>query len=318
MITGDGQAVTVFAPGPEGIPTLTTYDASGAQVRKAAVPEAAFGGSIEGRSTAVKVNPAAVGLIRGAIVIWQPLGDPSAPPITAIQVSFGGTGDGLISATRDPGEPPRQVLSVTAAGLIRWRLDLAEGVVTSMAKGPGGSAAVGAYSPGPQPRAWVTIVSPDGTVQGRYETGSEPLYRLAVGGDGPVAALDNSHVWLIDPKAGTTRVMTVQAPQGAAFGAKGALGVVNQDGLVTSITPEAQVNWRRQLAGPATDLAVLPDGGLVVLGEDRLYWLDDAGRARRTIAFPDRPRQVTILSNEGQLVVLAGGRVSAYPLSPYP
>lgn len=317
-VSGDGQGIIGLLHEPGGATTLVTITGSGTFGDRTPVPEATFAGFTKGRATVVRAHPAALGIIRGTAVEWVPLGEPGGPTLSVSQAAFGGAGDCLLLTTTDAGQPPRQVLSLTATGKVRWRLDLPDGTVTSMAPGPDGLAAVAAFAPGPQPRAWVTVVAPDGTVKARYETGTDPLYSLALAGTGDVmAALDAGHTWIIDLSAETTRGLAAEWPRSAAFLPSGALCVVDQAGLVVSINREARVNWRRQLGGPATGLSAQADGGLVVLGDDRLYWLDAAGRARRTITLPDRPRQAVALPDQGGLAVLIGARLSAYP-SPGP
>ncbi len=317
-----GETLGLLGRADGGDPTLTLLDRNGVVKSRRNVAGATMVGAVGDRLALLNPSPPALGLPSAAHVSWIPIeaaADLAAPRIT--QAAFGPTKGVLVLLSQGPQPGPEDLLvMVSLEGRTIWKLKVPDAIVTALWAGPQGGALVAAYTPSPQPRAWVIVLGLDGATVGRFEVGSDPLYRVAMDPAAQSAlAVDSRHVWLIQLATGSLRqtpvdaVVAVAAPLSAEPRAGADFCVATQTGSVISIAG-GQTNWRRQLAGPAVDLIRTPSGGLIVAGEDRLYLLSQTGKGRLTVSLPDRPRQLLLLQDQGQVVVAAGSKLLAYDL----
>lgn len=311
----DGDGLAVLASSANG-GTLTYVRPDGTVKTQVAAGGASFIAEARGRAVVLRSDPPAVGRVQGTSVAWSLLDGEAAPPAVLAVVSSSRADALLVLAGPAGGTGPAgRLQSLTPDGQRLWGTDATEGVVTSIGTGRKGGAAVASFVPGPQPRAWLTAFAADGTVRGRFELGSAPVFRTYLSPDeDALLALDPAGAWLIEPKSGSTRPLTIEAPVAGGFGTGDSVHIATAKGFVLSFTRGGQATWRRQLAGAAVDLLELPAGGLLVCGEDRLYALDTTGRGRWTLAFSEQSRGVLLLPGGDQVVILTGTKILGYSL----
>ncbi|MHB8758002.1 MAG: PQQ-binding-like beta-propeller repeat protein [Bacillota bacterium] len=312
-MTADGDGVALLTA-TDGGSILIRLGPDGALRQQGDAQGAALIVGTRDRPMVLRADPPATGRLQAGGLTWTPIDLGAAQGTPASAFGRGGT---ILVLAGPPGgtSPAGKLLCLTPDGRKQWEVDEADRVITAVDAGGQGSFAVASFLPGVQPLASAGILSGDGTLKGPFDLGPDPVFRTYLNPtEDAILALDATHAWLIDTKSGSTRSIAVEAPVTGGFALGGEVHVATEKGLVLSIDRGGQTTWRRQLAGAPVDLVELSSGGLLVLGEDRLYALDASGRGTWTLALTDAPKQVVVPPAGDQVVVLTASKLAAYRL----
>jgi len=156
-------------------------------------------------------------------------------------------------------------------------------------------------------------------IAGAWSDTFEPVYASAdeAGWLHLVAAVgERRELWIVRPE-GRRTVRTDLKVENRAVSGPPAIGYDHRvylwtSQLVAAFSPEGRHLWDCVLAGPIAGLSVTPDDHLVVAAGERVYVIDQTGKALPLLEIGEPVTAAPVVTAEGDIIVGTGTRVLCF------